>query len=113
MPFYYFEVYDARPATDGGAMEPVKESQRSGAASFAKTITADDAIAAGEDFRALLDKDPYFCRLTLTAAQITDAMDGTGFAFNQRIGKGSYALRGGNGVNGVLALAGAVYQDLS
>jgi len=113
MPYYYFEVYDARPATDGGAMDPVKGSKRSGAASFVRTIDAADSSAAGTSLRALLDKDPYFYRLTLTAAQIADAVDGTGFAFNQRIGKGSYALRGGEGVAPALALNGAVYQDLS
>jgi len=113
MPYYYFEVYDARPATDGGAMDPVKESKRSGAASFVRNIVADNSANAGTELRALLDKDPYFHRLTLTAGQIADATDGTGFAFNQRIGKGSYALRGGNGVNPELALNAAVYQDLS
>ncbi len=113
MPFYYFEVYDARPANDGGAMDPVKESTRSGAASFVQTVVAATSGDAGTDLRALLDKDPYFSQLTLTASQIADAMDGTGFAFNQRIGKGSYALRGGTGSAAALALQDAVYQDLS
>lgn len=113
MPYYYFEVYDARPATDGGAMDPVKESKRSGAASFVRTVVAATSGDAGTDLRALLDKDPYFYRLTLTASQIGDAMDGTGFAFNQRIGKGSYALRGGTGSAPAIALSTAVYQELS
>lgn len=113
MPFYYFEVYDARPANDGGAMDPVKESTRSGAASFVQTVNAANSGDAGTDLRALLDKDPYFHRLTLTAGQISDVVDGTGFAFNQRIGKGSYGLRGGDGVSAALAVQDAVYQDLS
>jgi len=113
MPYFYFEVYDARPSTDGGAMDPVKGSKRSGAPSFVRNLNANDSSAFGTAIRALLDKDPYFYRLTLTAAQIADAVDDTGVAFNQRIGKGSYALRGGEGVAPALALADAVYQELS
>ena len=113
MPGYYFEVYDARPATDGGAIDPVKGSKRSGAKSLLFKMNAAAADAAAAVIRTALDDDTYFHRLTITAAVIEDMLDGEDAAFGERIGKGFYGIKAGTGVNTVQATANATFQDLA
>lgn len=113
MPFYHFEIYDARPANDGGAIEPVKGSGRSGAPSFSSTIFVGVAANAANLFRTYLNNDSYFNEITISTATIEDMIDGTGAAFSQRIGKYHFAIKAGTGSTGAEAKSNATFQDLS
>lgn len=113
MPFYHFEIYDARPASDGGAIEPIKGSSRAGTPSFSSTINVAVAANAASLFRGYLDDDPYFNQITISTAVIEDMIDGTGAAFSQRIGKHHFAIKAGSGQSSSQAIGTATFQDLS
>lgn len=71
------------------------------------------AANAASLFRGYLDDNPYFNKITISAAVIEDMIDGTGAAFSQRIGKHHFAIKAGTGQSSAQAIGSATFQDLS